>query len=100
MFLQYHAEIHIYAPKVSKERIYADLEYLQQHRSNSCNSFKFAKSHSALIRKLVHVQYAAYEAVKKVYDAMYKPAFVFDGRNILDRKLLGSIGFKLHTIGK
>jgi UDPglucose 6-dehydrogenase len=35
-----------------------------------------------------------------IYEKMYKPAFVFDGRNILDRQLLKEIGFEIYTIGK
>jgi UDPglucose 6-dehydrogenase len=31
---------------------------------------------------------------------MYKPAFVFDGRNILDADKLAAIGFQLKGIGK
>jgi UDPglucose 6-dehydrogenase len=36
----------------------------------------------------------------KVYGAMQQPAFVFDGRNLLDRELLTKIGFEIHAIGK
>ena len=31
---------------------------------------------------------------------MMKPAFVFDGRNILDRQKREKIGFKFYGIGK
>jgi len=31
---------------------------------------------------------------------MLKPAFVFDGRGILDNKALKEIGFNVYTIGK
>lgn len=126
--LQDRAEIHIYDPKVTKERIYADLEYLQEHRrensshnsSNSRNSPQLAKLSPALIRELVHVHADPYEALKdshaiavltewdefrsynwqKIYEAMRKPAFVFDGRNILNRQQLKKIGFELKSIGK
>jgi UDPglucose 6-dehydrogenase len=37
---------------------------------------------------------------KKVYDLMSKPAFVFDGRNILDTKKLLEIGFEVASVGK
>ena len=37
---------------------------------------------------------------QKVYDQMLKPAFVFDGRNIVDKKQLTAIGFELYNIGK
>lgn len=35
-----------------------------------------------------------------VYDAMSKPAFVFDGRNILPHAELRKIGFEVYAIGK
>jgi UDPglucose 6-dehydrogenase len=37
---------------------------------------------------------------KKIYDSMKKPAFIFDGRNILDHKKLYEIGFNVYPIGK
>ncbi len=37
---------------------------------------------------------------KKIFDAMRKPAFIFDGRNILDHKSLYKIGFNVFPIGK
>jgi UDPglucose 6-dehydrogenase len=37
---------------------------------------------------------------QQIYQAMQQPAFVFDGRNILDRRLLSQIGFEVHAIGK
>ena len=36
----------------------------------------------------------------KVYQSMNKPAFVFDGRNILDHKNLFEIGFNVYPTGK
>jgi len=37
---------------------------------------------------------------KKIYEGMYKPAFLFDGRNILPHAKLKEIGFKVFAIGK
>jgi UDPglucose 6-dehydrogenase len=37
---------------------------------------------------------------KKIYDGMLKPAFLFDGRNILPHLKLKEIGFRLCAIGK
>jgi UDPglucose 6-dehydrogenase len=37
---------------------------------------------------------------KKVYEVMAKPAFVFDGRNILNLKALKKIGFEVYGIGR
>jgi UDPglucose 6-dehydrogenase len=36
----------------------------------------------------------------KIYAGMHKPAFVFDGRNILPRAQMEQIGFKIFAIGK
>lgn len=37
---------------------------------------------------------------QKIFGSMRKPAFVFDGRNILDHNELIKIGFEVHAIGK
>jgi UDPglucose 6-dehydrogenase len=37
---------------------------------------------------------------KRIYDSMTKPAFLFDGRNILDHQKLFEIGFNIFPIGK
>ncbi len=37
---------------------------------------------------------------QKIYDSMMKPAFVFDGRNILDHAKLREIGFIVYALGK
>ena len=37
---------------------------------------------------------------QRAYDSMQKPAFVFDGRNILDHAKLKAIGFEVYAIGR
>jgi UDPglucose 6-dehydrogenase len=37
---------------------------------------------------------------QKIFDKMEKPAFIFDGRNLLDHKALFEIGFNVYPIGK
>jgi UDPglucose 6-dehydrogenase len=37
---------------------------------------------------------------RRIYDSMVKPAFIFDGRNILDRDALHAIGFNVFSIGR
>jgi UDPglucose 6-dehydrogenase len=37
---------------------------------------------------------------ERIYRSMHKPAFAFDGRNILPHAALRSIGFQVHAIGK
>jgi UDPglucose 6-dehydrogenase len=37
---------------------------------------------------------------QRIYDSMAKPAFIFDGRNMLDHDALFEIGFEVYSIGK
>jgi UDPglucose 6-dehydrogenase len=37
---------------------------------------------------------------RKIFDGMAKPAFIFDGRNILDHKRCFDIGFNVYPVGK
>uniref|UniRef100_A0A5K1A4B3 UDP-glucose/GDP-mannose dehydrogenase C-terminal domain-containing protein n=1 Tax=Nymphaea colorata TaxID=210225 RepID=A0A5K1A4B3_9MAGN len=37
---------------------------------------------------------------QRMYDNMQKPAFVFDGRNVVDTEHLRNIGFIVYSIGK
>jgi UDPglucose 6-dehydrogenase len=105
--LNERAEIVVYDPKVKVEQIYSDLDYLGT-RSSEEN------------RRLVTVVNDPYEAMtqahaiavlteweefkdyewQKVYGHMMKPAFIFDGRAILNINNLDEIGFKTYTIGR
>jgi UDPglucose 6-dehydrogenase len=117
--LQDRAEIHVYDPKVSAAQVYADLEYLQSNRIGEfVEKGTFLSSEE--IRKLVTVHTEPYAALEnahaiavltewdefktydwqKIYEAMLKPAFVFDGRNVLNVPELEAIGFQVKSIGK
>jgi UDPglucose 6-dehydrogenase len=37
---------------------------------------------------------------QRIYDSMAKPAFIFDGRNMLDHQALFDMGFEVYSIGK
>jgi UDPglucose 6-dehydrogenase len=37
---------------------------------------------------------------KKIFDSMTKPAFIFDGRSLLDHEKLQEIGFTVWAVGK
>lgn len=37
---------------------------------------------------------------ERIYKGMIKPAFIFDGRKILNHDNLTTIGFQVHTIGR
>ena len=38
--------------------------------------------------------------IGKIYDKMSKPAYVFDGRNVLEKEELESIGFNYIGLGR
>lgn len=50
----------------------------------------------------VMTEWSDYPALdyRRIYESMAKPAFVFDGRNILDHRALFAIGFNVFPIGK
>jgi UDPglucose 6-dehydrogenase len=37
---------------------------------------------------------------KRIFDSMEKPAFIFDGRNIIDHRCCFEIGFNVYPLGK
>jgi UDPglucose 6-dehydrogenase len=37
---------------------------------------------------------------ERIYQSMMHPAFIFDGRNILDHDALAEMGFNVYAIGK
>ena len=37
---------------------------------------------------------------ESILESMYRPAFLFDGRNLLNHSHLTSLGFEVHAIGK
>lgn len=105
--LEEKAELCVYDPKVSSTQIYSNLNQLHT-RSFDENE------------QLVSVFDSPYEAAKgahglailtewdefvdldwaRIKESMKKPAFVFDGRKLLDRKKLESLGFVYYAIGE
>lgn len=106
--LDEEAQIVIYDPKVEKEQIELDLTE-PSILSDKCR-----------YEKLVSIASDPYTAVQdahavvvctewdefvtldyqKIFDVMQKPAYVFDGRLILDHSKLLKIGFQVEVIGK
>jgi len=108
--IQEHARIAIYDPKVSAKQIHMDL------------TEPGVGTNEAEVNKHVQICESAYEACagadalvictewdefkmnkldyQKIFASMQKPAFIFDGRLILDAPKLREIGFRVETIGK
>ena len=105
--LNEQANIAVYDPKVNGKKVQADLNYLGT-RSAEENA-KLVKSYSDPyeVTKDAHAvaimtewdEFKTYDWTK-IYKGMKKPAFIFDGRNILDPDEMTKIGFEYASIGK
>lgn len=104
------AKIHVYDPQVKREDMFSEMAY-------TCN---VTKENTPRLEELVTTSPDAYTACEgshafavltewdefktydfqRIYESMAKPAFVFDGRNILDHEKLREIGFEVYAIGK
>ncbi|UUF13994.1 MULTISPECIES: UDP-glucose 6-dehydrogenase [Flavobacterium] len=107
------AEIHVYDPKVSEEKIKSDMRYLWELKGLSEEKIKSKLNQIFVYKTAIEALDEAHAAAiltewdefktydwESIYNNMYKPAFLFDGRNILDFKKLAAIGFQVKGIGK
>lgn len=100
------ASICIFDPKVSETQILSDLNYLNSRNPdenrNSIsvldNPYEACKDSHAIAVLTEWDEFKNYDW-EKIYNEMQKPAFVFDGRNVLDGKKLAEIGFIYKGIG-
>ncbi|AEE20758.1 nucleotide sugar dehydrogenase [Dokdonia sp. 4H-3-7-5] len=105
--LSEQAEVVVYDPKVPSEKVYADLDYLNTRSESENKSLVTVVSNPAEAFKDSHAiavctewdEFKSYDW-NSIYNDMLKPAFVFDGRAILDIDNLKSIGFDCYSVGK
>jgi UDPglucose 6-dehydrogenase len=104
------AEIVVYDPKVSLERMKLDLQLLWESRGENniekrLQSLKTTDTAQAACTKAhalaVITEWDAFttQDFSAIYEQMEKPAFVFDGRKMLDQQQLRAIGFNSYEIG-
>ncbi|KQB41526.1 UDP-glucose 6-dehydrogenase [Flavobacterium aquidurense] len=100
------AKISVYDPKVSRSKMLSDLDYLEtrtvEENSKALtifdNAYEACKGSHAIAVLTEWDEFTTYDW-QKIYNSMHKPAFLFDGRNILNAKELESIGFIYKGIG-
>ncbi|WP_179345056.1 nucleotide sugar dehydrogenase [Winogradskyella ursingii] len=105
--LNEQAEIAVYDPKVNQQRIQADLNYLNTRTEKENEElvttfddpYKAIEDAHAIAIMTEWDEFKTYDW-KKIYGIMKKPAFIFDGRNILDKTEMENIGFEYSSIGK
>lgn len=100
--LSEHANVCIYDPKVPADEIVADT--LGKGQSNSRLTVA-QDAYTACAGAHAIAIVTEWDEFKKldfarIYAGMPKPAFIFDGRNILNLAALRQIGFQAHGIGK
>ena len=104
--LNEQAGIQVYDPKVQEVQMINDLNYLGS-RSEAENksgltavvdAYKACEGAHAVAILTEWDEFAAYDW-QKIYDSMQKPAFIFDGRNLLDGKKMRAIGFDFQAVG-
>merc|ERR1712137_935656 len=104
MLMQDGADVHVYDPKVRREEAIQEFKYHGVEVDDKL--FTFTKTPEEAVEGahaiVILTEWDEFKTYK--YDAFYsrmmKPAFLFDGRNLLDHCGLTKIGFEVHAIGK
>lgn len=107
-FQQEKAIVNIYDPQVEQDQIWTDLNEASpdvplatiQRQVFICSSALEACRNAEAV--VIATEWAEFKTIdwQAVYAGMNKPAFVFDGRLLVDADKLRSIGFKVTVIGR
>jgi len=107
MLLNELANVSVFDPKVPKSRIFADLDYLSTRQPEENTRLVTVVDDPYLACKDAHAvviitEWDMFKSLdwNRVYSEMNKPAFLFDGRNILVSSELSNLGFTVRAIGK
>ena len=100
------AKICVYDPRVTEQQILLDLDKLNSRSSEeNRTALSYFSSHidackesSAIAIITEWDEFKDYNW-EQIYNMVLKPAKVFDGRNILNKKLIEDIGFDLYVLG-
>ena len=100
------AKIAVFDPKVEEEQIYQDLNHLETRSAEENlrgvasygDPYTACEKAHAIAILTEWDEFTTYDW-QRIYDYMLKPAFIFDGRNLLDGKKLSEIGFVYQAIG-
>ena len=106
LLMDEQATIKVYDPKVNATQMQSDLNYLNSRSEDKNVAYLKTESNPYMATEGAHAiavltewdEFKTYDW-QRIYNSMQKPAFVFDGRNVLDRKVLEKIGFQYKEIG-
>ena len=101
------AQLAVYDPKVSASKIYQDIDAISTRSSEEnrdllsvhLNPYEACRgAHAvAILTEWDEFKEIDWQTIK---DNMLNPAFLFDGRRLLDRKEMENLGFKYYTLGE
>ncbi len=101
------AEITVYDPQVKAKKIYQDIDDLNTRTPEENRNYISISQNPAEDAKDAHAiailtEWTEFQELdwKTIFDNMLKPAFIFDGRRLLDRRKMEDIGFIYYTIGE
>lgn len=99
--LEEQANVAIYDPKVPESQIRHDLNISADFKAVTVceDAYEACRDAHAV---LVLTEWDEFKALdfQRIHDAMQQPAFLFDGRNLLDLEVLRKIGFEASGIGQ
>ena len=98
--LQENACLSIFDPKVSSEQIYMDLGKEKTDKMEIEQDPYIACAGAHAIAVLTEWDMFKTLDYQKIYDAMQKPAFIFDGRDVINHAEARKIGFEVWAVGK
>lgn len=101
------AHIHVFDPKVKRDQMLSDLDYLETRDAASNAAHCFSSDDVYAVCKDAHAVAVLTEWDQfkdldwaRIYEGMEKPASFFDGRNLLNRAVMTELGFVYHGIGR
>jgi len=108
--LEESAKLSVYDPQVTREQMMLEFQYTcdvtedtvpgLNNLITTCDSMIEAARDSHAIAVMTEWDEFAEADYTALYEVMQKPAFIFDGRNILPHEKLQEIGFEVYAIGK
>ncbi|WP_282143216.1 nucleotide sugar dehydrogenase [Cellulophaga baltica] len=105
--LEERAELSVFDPQVKEQTIFRDLDYLNTRTPEENKNLvtvvddpmdQVENAHAIAVLTEWD-EFKSYDW-QKIYDKMLKPAFIFDGRRLLDKVKMEEIGFNYYRIGQ
>lgn len=107
--LQEQAKVFVFDPQVTRDDMWIEMDYtcgvnhlttpkLDEAVITATDPYEACDGAHAICVMTEWDEFKHYD-YEKIYKSMTKPAFIFDGRNVLDHAKLRQIGFEVHSIG-